>query len=121
MIVAGFGFRASADETSLASALMAAQAASGAQADALATAADKAESPALIALALRLNLPLIAVPLAALGQQGSLSPKVPARYGGRSLAEAAALAAAGPGARLLVARVASADGKAMAAMAESEK
>ena len=119
MIVAGFGFRASASEASLGEALTAAQA-TGVAPDALATAEDKADAPALIALALRLNLPLIAVPLAALGQQGTLSPKVPARYGGRSLAEAAALAAAGPGARLLVGRVSSADGKAMAAIATTE-
>jgi cobalt-precorrin 5A hydrolase len=119
MIVAGFGFRSSADETALASALMAAQEAAGVRAQALATAADKAENPALVALALRRNLPLIAVPLGELGRTGTLSQKIPARYGGRSLAEASALAAAGPGARLLVSRVASMDGKAMAAMAES--
>lgn len=118
MIVAGLGFRSTADEGALSAALTAAEQAAGVTAQALATAADKAETPALQALAQRLNLPVIAVPLADLGQAGSLSRKVPARYGGRSLAEASALAAAGPGARLLVGRVASADGKAMAAMAE---
>lgn len=118
MIVAGFGFRATVSENSLAEALDRAQAAAGVQAQALATAVDKAETPALFALALRLNLPLIAVPLANLGTTGTLSRQVPARYGGRSLAEAAALVAAGTGARLLAGRVASTDGKAMAAMAE---
>lgn len=121
MIVAGFGFRTSASESALSEALTAVQAVAGLAPDALATAADKAKSPALIALALRLNLPLIAVPLAALGAQGTLSRRVPARYGGRSLAETAALAAAGPGARLLVARMGSADGRAMAAIAARDE
>jgi cobalt-precorrin 5A hydrolase len=119
MIVAGFGFRASASETALFEALDRAQAAAGKAAQAVATADDKASAPALVALARRLGLPLIAVPLAALGGAGTLSRQVPARYGGRSLAEASALAAAGTGARLLVGRVASADGMAMAAMAET--
>lgn len=121
MIVVGFGFRASADEAALAAALRAAQAAAGVVVQALATAADKAQAPELVALALRLNLPLIAVPQAALGSSGTLSRKIPARYGGRSLAEASALAAAGPGARLLTGRIGSADGKAMAAIAESKE
>jgi cobalt-precorrin 5A hydrolase len=121
MIVAGFGFRVSASETALREALERAQAAAGVTAEAIATAADKAGAPALVAVALRLNLPLFAVPLAELGGAGTLSRQVPARYGGRSLAEASALAAAGPGARLLVGRVGSADGKAMAAMAESSE
>ena len=117
MIVAGFGFRPAASEASLIDALTKAQAAAGGMAQALATAADKADAPALVALSQRLQLPLIAVPLAALGKLGSLSRQVPARYGGRSLAEAAALAAAGPGALLLAGRVGSADGTAMAAIA----
>ena len=121
MIVAGFGFRAAVTEAALSDALTKAQAAAGRMAQALATAADKAETPALIALALRLQLPVIAVPLVALGTLGTLSRQVPARYGGRSLAEAAALAAAGAGARLLAGRVGSTDGTAMAAMAESKR
>ena len=120
MIVAGFGFRATTTVTALAEALAMAERAADAQAQAIATAADKVQSPAIVALSLRLNLPLIAVPLAELGTQGTLSRKVPMRYGGRSLAEAAALAAAGPGARLLAGRMASADGTAMAAMAEGD-
>jgi len=45
---------------------------------------------------------------------------VPARYGARSVAEAAALAAAGPGARLVGTRVISDDRLATAAIAEGD-
>ncbi|HSF62841.1 MAG TPA: cobalamin biosynthesis protein [Paracoccaceae bacterium] len=116
MIVAGFGFRASATEGALASALAAAGAA---RPDALATAADKADAPALRALAARMGLPVIAVPLAAIATSpAGTSAHAPARYAGRSLAEAAALAAAGPGARLLGPRAVSGCRRATAALAE---
>lgn len=113
MIVAGFGFRGGADAEALAAAL----AATGGHPDALATSADKA--PAMADFAARLGLPLIAVALPDLDQPGAApSPKAPARYHGRSLAEAAALAAAGPGARLTLRRVASPCGRATCALAE---
>ncbi len=114
MRVAGLGFRAAAGEASLMAALMAA----GLEGvDALATAADKAA--ALRNLGARLGLPVIAVALADLtAVKLRASGRVPARYGAQSVAEAAALAAAGPGARLIVGRIASADGMAMAAIAE---
>jgi hypothetical protein len=74
---------------------------------------------ALAALAHELGLPLIPVPLARLGDPAAaISRHAPARYGGRSLAEAAALAGAGPGATLTAPRAASGDGMATAAIAE---
>ncbi|MES2432731.1 MAG: cobalamin biosynthesis protein [Pseudomonadota bacterium] len=116
MIVAGIGFRADAGIDSLRDALTRA----GAGAQALATAADKASAPTIRALAAELALPLHAIPLETLQNQTTLtqSARVQARYGTGSLAEAAALAAAGPGARLLGPRVTSQDGRATAALAE---
>jgi len=65
-------------------------------------------------------LPLHAVSLDRLRNQPTLtqSARVASLYGTGSLAEAAALAAAGPGARLLGPRATSQDGKATAALAE---
>lgn len=116
MIAAGLGFRKDAGLDSLRDAL----ARAGAAVDLLATAADKAEAAVIRALAAELALPLRAIPLETLKNQLTLtqSPRVTARYGTGSLAEAAALAAAGPGARLLGPRVTSQDGKATAALAE---
>ena len=117
MRVAGFGFRAGATAASLRSALAAA---GGAGLAALATAADKADAPAFRELAGELGLPARAVPLADLATQATqtLSSRQPLRYGAGSVAEAAALAAAGPGARLIRARAISTDGMATAAIAE---
>lgn len=85
---------------------------------ALATAADKCSHPAFTQLAAKLALPVQAVPLARLcAQTAHTSPHVPARYGAQSLAEAAALAAAGLGAVLASHRHTSADGTATAAIA----
>lgn len=117
MRVAGFGFRAQVTEGALEAALHAAGGAGAVQA--LATAADKAGHPALAALALRLALPVRAVPLPAItAADAAPAPRAPARYAGKSLAEAAALAAAGPGARLLAPRAVSPDRTATCAIAE---
>jgi len=118
MRVAGFGFSSRATLTSLRSAL--GRAVGGADLTALATAADKADAPAMRALAQELGLKVHAVALTHLATQAgaSLAPAVPARYGAHSVAEAAALAAAGPGARLVVGRVVSNDRLATAAIAE---
>ena len=99
MITAGIGLRASATLDDL-RATLAMAAAAPAQ---LALPADKAGHPALAAL----GLPLVAVALADLAGQPARtpSPRQPARYGRLSVAEAAALAAAGPGARLLQPRI----------------
>jgi cobalt-precorrin 5A hydrolase len=118
MRVAGFGLRDRATVGALQAALAAAGGAAGLAA--IATAEDKAGHPALAALAGRLGLPLRAVPLAAIAAAPAAPARhAPARYGGRSLAEAAALAAAGPGARLLASRAASPDGTATCAIAEA--
>jgi cobalt-precorrin 5A hydrolase len=114
MIVAGFGFRKGAGMEALAAALIA----TGGRPDVLATAADKI-GPAMVALAGRMGLPLHAIALADLDQPDAApSSHAPARYHGRSLAEAAALAAAGPGARLIARRVPSPCGTATCALAE---
>ena len=118
MRVAGIGFRAAAPV----SALRAALAAAGGAVDALASAEDKAAAPQARELARALGLPLLPIPTEALARQQTLthSPRVAARYGTGSLAEAAALAGAGPGARLIGPRVTSPCGRATAAIAESD-
>jgi cobalt-precorrin 5A hydrolase len=120
MIVAGFGLRASATEASLRSALVFA---GDARLSAIAAPADKAAHPALAALAKAMSLPLRAVADEELRAQTTqtASPRQPARYGKGSVAEAAALAACGPGARLLVARRVGPDGLVTVALAEGPK
>ncbi len=116
MKVAGFGFRATTTQDALLAALAAAGGARGLTA--IATAADKAGHPAITALANHLNLPLRAIPLDLLpSQPATPNARLPARYGHRSVAEAAALAAAGPGATLLAKRHISPDRTATAAIA----
>ena len=113
MRVAGFGFRQSVDLASLLDAL----AQAGGTVDSVATVASKA--PGLAELARHLGVPLIAVTLDDLGNQVRPgSDRVKDLYGTGSVAESAALAAAGQGARLVSARVTSADGRAVAAIAE---
>ena len=117
MIVAGFGFRQAASVDSLLDAL---DKACGPLAPALlATAEDKATAPAFQALSARLNLPIHAVALDALAatETPTRSAKVRALRGSGSVAEAAALVAAGPGASLLGTRAVSADRMATCALA----
>lgn len=117
--VAGIGFRAAAPLEALHAAL--AQAGGGGGLQALATSAEKARAPQARALARALGLPLIALAPEALAGQPTptRSPRQIARFGTGSLAEAAALAAAGPGARLLSPRALSPDRNASAAIAEA--
>lgn len=117
MRVAGFGFRDGTEITSLRAALMAA---GGGEIHALASVAEKAEEPVLQALAAEMGVRVIALPVNMLAGVETItqSPRMLARFGTGSLAEAAALRAAGPGARLLGPRAASPDGLAMAAIAE---
>jgi len=112
VIVAGFGFRASATPDSLTDAL--ARAARGRAVDRFAAAADRAE-----ALAAALGVAVEGVDAAALAAQETATRSAAAlsARGTGSLAEAAALAAAGPGSRLLAARVLSADRRAACALA----
>ena len=129
-LVAGLGFRAGCDAASLRSALQAAlEAASTTHGrpftfthlNALATAADKAQHPALLQLAADLQVPIHPIPLPALADQPAApSAHVPERYGAHSVAEAAALAAAGSGATLLGRRSISPDRMATAALAFTE-
>lgn len=115
MRVAGLGFRRGVSAESLRAAL-----ALVGQADALATAEDKAQEPGLTRLASSLNLKVHAISRATLAAQGiEGSARVMAAYGTGSVAEAAALAAAGPGARLIVTKRTGPDGMAVAAIAES--
>jgi cobalt-precorrin 5A hydrolase len=118
MKVAGFGFRTDTTPAALQDALARAGGTHGLTG--LATADDKAGAAALRALATLLHLPILAIPSERLAVQTTLthSPRVKTRYGTGSLAEAAALAAAGPGARLLAPRAQSQDGTATAAIAE---
>ncbi|MCQ0091699.1 cobalamin biosynthesis protein [Roseovarius sp. M141] len=120
MIVAGFGFRASAGLDSLRAALGLAY--SGPDPDLLATAAGKEHSIALQALADEMGLNIHAVPPQRLRAQTTLtrSPPSQAAHGTGSVAEAAALAAAGPGARLIAARHISPDRMASCAIAEGD-
>lgn len=118
MIVAGFGFRKAAEVASLQNALSLMD---GPVPDALATAADKAASPAFQAFAADMGLPVIPVASEALEGQDTYTqsgPSQAARNTG-SVAEAAALAAAGVGARLLTGRVISDDQMATCALAQS--
>lgn len=116
MRVAGIGFRRAAPLTALRAALELC----GTHPQALATLDRKAAAPQIVQLAAELGLPLLPVPEVALTAQPTLtqSPDQIARFATGSLAEAAALAAAGPGARLLAPRVISPCGMATAAIAE---
>ncbi|MBU2962020.1 cobalamin biosynthesis protein [Citreicella sp. C3M06] len=115
MIVAGFGFRSGADESSLRSALDL----HGIAPDRLATAAAKAQAAPFTGLARTLGLPMVAVPSDHLENQPVLTQSDASRasYRTGSVAEAAALAAAGPGACLLSARLISPDRLATCAIA----
>jgi len=119
MIVAGFGFRGAASHHALLDAFE--RACATHCADRLATAEGKAGADAMQTAAQHLALPLIAVSDADLTSQTviSRSETSMAQYRTSSVAEAAALAAAGPGARLLAPRAVSGDRMATCALAES--
>lgn len=119
MKIAGFGFRRAASLSSLRDALTAAGGAEGVAA--LATATEKASTPALVELAGILGVPVHAVPVETLADAvtESHSAAATARFGTGSVAEASALVAAGVGSRLLAPRARSRDGMAMAAIAIS--
>ena len=116
MIVAGFGFRSGVTLPALQEALVRAGGVRGVTH--LATLAAKADD--LAPLARLLNLPVLELEPHALRGLPTLtrSERVEALFGTGSVAEAAALAAAGPGARLWGPRALSADGTATAAIAE---
>ena len=118
MRVAGLGFREAASVASLRDALAAAGGTEGVVA--LATVDEKTGALALQALAVELALPIRGVTPATLAavETQTRSDRVAALFGAGSVAEAAALAAAGPAARLLGQRAVSRDGMATAAIAE---
>ncbi|MES2539297.1 MAG: cobalamin biosynthesis protein [Pseudomonadota bacterium] len=116
MIVAGFGFRAGATLAALQDAL--AKAGGPVGVTHLATLAAKADG--LVPLGQALDLPVVALAPERLRSVATLtrSDRVEVLFGTGSIAEAAALAAAGQGARLRAPRAVSADGTATAAIAE---
>jgi cobalt-precorrin 5A hydrolase len=125
MIVAGVGCRKGAAAAEIAAAIHAALSQRGLGAGTLAliaTSAAKADEPGIKAAATSLGLRLVGVAQhdleAAGGRTQTRSQRVIEVTGVPSLAEAAALAAAGPTARLLAARVAV--GPATCALAETE-
>jgi len=113
MIVAGVGCRKGAAAAEVEAAIAAAltRAGLGVNAvDLIATSAAKVGEPGIVAAASALGVPLIAVPPSDLEATGSRtlthSERVVALTGVPSLAEAAALAAAGPTAHLMAPRIA---------------
>lgn len=122
MRVVGFGFRGAAEVASLQDALQHALAAADhPRIDALVTEAAKARARPFKELAALLGLPGMGITTTDLGQMitPTQSQRIVDKFGTGSLAEAAALAAAGPGAALVAQRVVSSDGMATAAIAES--
>jgi cobalt-precorrin 5A hydrolase len=121
MKVAGFGFRAAASMADLQEALLL----TGVRPDALASVAAKAGALALSDLAGALNLPVISLSEKEISDETTLtaSPRIKARFGTGSLAEAAALAGVRRGSgtrtvRLICKRVQTTNGMATAAIAE---
>lgn len=122
-LVIGLGFRDQASAQSIAEVLadVAAHAAMPGVASVLAVLEDKAAHPGLIAAAQATRLPIETVAAEAMRQAdarvATRSERVEKERGVGSVCEAAALAVAGPGARLIVTRMVSADRNATAAAA----
>lgn len=112
MIVAGVGFSSNCGPEELAGLVRRAEATAGRGVAALATPAWKADAACLTLAAGMLGLPVLAVErdqlLAAEGRTRTHSSVSRAAAGVASAAEAAALAAAGPEARLTLTRISSA-------------
>ena len=125
-LVIGLGFRDEADAQSISEVLAAAaaHAAMPGKASAIAVPEDKATHAGLCAAAHMVHLPIEAVAGDAMRAADALvttrSAQATKHRGVGSVCEAAALAAAGPGARLVVSRIVSADRHATAAAAVSE-
>lgn len=120
MKVAGLGFRQDVTLVSLREALAAAGGPEGLAA--MATVSDKADAEPLKQLARECGVPIKAIPADVLASVDTptQSKLVTEKFGTGSVAEAAALAAAGPGARLIAARAVSQDRTATAAIAEGD-
>lgn len=120
MKVAGFGFKSDATLASLREALAAVGGPQGLAA--VATVSDKADAPVLRSLAHELSLPIKGISADILSGIATVTQSefIKARFGTGSIAEAAAIAAAGRNARLISARVVSQDRMATAAIAEGD-
>ena len=120
MRVAGLGFKQDVTLASLREALAAAGGPDGLAA--VATISDKADAEALKQLACECGVPIKAVPADVLAgiETPTQSQRITETFGTGSVAEAAALAAAGPRARLIAPRVISQDRTATAAIAEGD-
>lgn len=119
MIVAGFGFSTRGTTESLRNALQRACAAARIPApQALTTVEDKAAMLALLAQELGLPLHPISQEMLASQATPTQSSRVAAERGTGSVAEATALAVAGPGSRLLTPRIHAQDRLASCALAE---
>lgn len=120
MKVAGLGFRRDVTLASLREALAAAGGVEGLAA--MATVSDKADAEPLKQLAREYGVPIKAIPADVLASVDTptQSRLVTEKFGTGSVAEAAALAAAGPRARLIATRAVSQDRTATAAIAEGD-
>lgn len=120
MKVAGLGFKRDVTLASLREALLAAGGSDGLAA--VATVSDKADAEALRQLARECGVPIRAVPAEMLAgiDTPTQSALIAEKFATGSVAEAAALAAAGPRARLIATRVVSRDRTATAAIAEGD-
>ncbi|UPK39125.1 cobalamin biosynthesis protein [Bradyrhizobium sp. 186] len=120
MKVAGLGFKRDVTLASLREALLAAGGPAGLAA--VATVSDKADAEALKLLARECGVPIKAVPHDVLAgiTTPTRSELIVEKFGTGSVAEAAALAAAGPRARLIATRTVSQDRTATAAIAEGD-
>ncbi|KIZ33877.1 MULTISPECIES: cobalamin biosynthesis protein [Rhodopseudomonas] len=123
-LIIGLGFRDQASAQAIGEALHAAIAQTGGTVTAIAVPADKAAHAGLRAVASAANLPIEPVTAAAMqsaaADGATRSPTIQRHRGVGSVCEAAALAAAGAGARLVVARLVSEDRTATAAAAINE-
>lgn len=122
MRVMGIGFRAAADLASLQDAMrLALESAGPAKIDALVTEAAKSREKVFQEFAGLMGIPGLGVTQADLQQMitPTQSQRIQDKFGTGSLAEAAALVAAGPNARLVAPRVVSGDAKATAAIAQN--
>ncbi|MBW7969759.1 cobalamin biosynthesis protein [Bradyrhizobium sp. BR 10289] len=120
MKVAGLGFKTDVTLASLREALLAAGGPEGLAA--VATVSDKADAEALRQLAHECGVPIKAIPADVLSSidTPTQSKLVMEKFATGSVAEAAALAAAGPRARLIAVRAVSQDRTATAAIAEGD-
>jgi cobalt-precorrin 5A hydrolase len=120
--IVGVGCRAEATQSALGEAIEMAMIASAGPLDAIATTTEKADTAMVKAVAKQFNLSIIAIdPVDLFGKvTPTQSPRILARFGTGSLAEAVAMAGCEPNAKLLCSRQISSDGMATAAIAQGD-